>query len=149
MLFDDWLWLLLDVVVWGLCDVVKVMVELGWLIDVCGGDWDVSVLNYVVFCGDVELLVFLFVYGVGWCDLYGFGSDVFGMLLWVLVNELEGVGEVDWEVCVCVLFVYGVLLVVCDLLNLDGVLIDGCVMWFFEVVIDVLFGSDGGWFVLM
>lgn len=131
-----------DAAAWGSAEAVKVMVELGWPIDVRGGDWDASALNHAVFRGDPDLTGFLLAHGASWREKQGFGSDVLGTLSWASVNEPTGNWEPDWIGCARVLVAHGLPRAERDASNSERVLIDGRAMRFSEDVTEALL-ADG------
>lgn len=113
--------LLLELVVIGQDEVVWVMVDVGWFIVICGGDIDGSVLNWVVFCGNVLFVCFLFVYGVYYDECYGYNDNVYGMFSFVFNVEIMFGG--NWLVCVQVLIDVGLFV------------FDKCYVFFEEIVV--------------
>jgi hypothetical protein len=141
---DDRLRLLPDTVAWGSSTAVKIMVELGWPLDVRGGDWDATALNHAVFRGDVDLTVCLLDHGASWRETQGYGSDVLGTLGWASENEPAGVENADWVGCAHALIRHGVPKAERDPEHEDRVLIDGRHMSFSEEVTEVLVGGARG-----
>jgi hypothetical protein len=137
-LAEDKLRLLPDAAAWGSGDAVKTMVELGWPLDVRGGDWHATALNHAVFRGDVDLTTFLLDHGASWRETHGYGSDVLGTLSWASGNEPTVAGSPDWVGCARVLIKHGVPKADRDPERDDRVLIDGRRMTFSEEVADVL-----------
>jgi ankyrin repeat protein len=140
----DRLRLLPDSAAWGSSAAVKVMVELGWPLDMRGGDWDATALNHAVFRGDVELTTFLLDHGASWRETHGHGSDVLGTLGWASQNEPAVAGNPDWVGCARALIKYGVPKAERDPQHEDRVLIDGRRMIFSEEVTDVLVEGASG-----
>ncbi|WP_233828771.1 ankyrin repeat domain-containing protein [Paraburkholderia sp. ZP32-5] len=134
----DRLRLLPDAAAWGSTAAVKTMVELGWPLDVRGGDWDATALNHSVFRGDVDLTAFLLEHGASWRETQGFGSDALGTLAWASQNEPSVAGSPDWAGCARVLIRHGVPKAERDPEHEDRVLIDGRRMSFSGEVTEVL-----------
>lgn len=78
----------------GRADAVRLMVRLGWPLEVTGGDWQASALNLAVFRGDAGMTRFLLEQGANWRSGHGMGDNVCGTLSWASVNEPEPGG--DW-----------------------------------------------------
>ncbi len=67
------------------------MVELGWPIDVRGGDWDASALNLAVFRGDADLTAWLLAHGADWRAEHAYHDNVMGTLSFASTTEpVEG-----------------------------------------------------------
>jgi ankyrin repeat protein len=84
---------------------VKTMVEAGWPIDVCGGDWSASALNLAVYRGDAEMTEFLLKHGANWQQKHGFGGNAMGTLGYASVNNTAFHG--DWLGCAKALVAHG------------------------------------------
>ncbi|MBN3856937.1 hypothetical protein G3N59_26505 [Paraburkholderia sp. Ac-20340] len=134
----DALRLLPDAAAWGSADAVRLMVELGWPIEVRGGDWDASALNHAIFRGDAALTAFLLAHGANWRAAQGYGSDALGTLSWASVNEPAGIARPDWPACARALRAHGLPAIGRDPAHPEHVLIEGRVMRFSEEVIEVL-----------
>ena len=140
-LTPDQLRLLPDAVAWGAHAAARSMVELGWPLDVRGGDWDASALNHAVFRGDAELATFLLERGANWREPHGYGSDVLGTLSWASANEPAAEESPDWVGCARALLRHGVPRAVRAADHENWVLIDGRRMLFSEDVTEVLVGE--------
>jgi len=97
--------LLPDLAQAGQVDAVKVMVRLGWPVDVRGGDWSASALNHAVFRGDVGLTSFLLEHGSSWREEHGYHDNVVGTL--AFASTTEPVEGGDWLGCAKALIARG------------------------------------------
>jgi ankyrin repeat protein len=123
----------------GCRDAVTLMVELGWPIEVRGGDWNASALNMAVFRGDAVLTRFLLDHGADWRATHGFGDNALGTLSWASLNE--PVHDGDWGGCAQVLMAHGLPAVRPDPQDAHGVLIEDEHRQFSDEVVDVLLGT--------
>ena len=118
---DVQLRLLPDLAAEGCRDAVATMVELGWPLEVRGGDWNASALNLAVFRGDAGLSRFLLEHGADWRALHGFGDNAIGTLSWASLNEPADDG--DWVGCAQALAAHGMPAARPDPHSEDGVLV--------------------------
>lgn len=132
--------LLPDTVAWGSADAARVMVELGWPIAVCGGDWNATALNLAVFRGDAGLTDFLLSHGASWHERHGYGDDVLGTLSWTSVNQPVSGG--DWAGCARILIAHGLPMAERDPSDPERVLIEGRQARFSPDVTEVLLGVE-------
>lgn len=135
---QDRLRLLPDSVAWGSKAAVKLMVELGWPIAACGGDWDATALNHAVIRGDAELTAYLLSRGASWRERHGYGDNVLGTLSWASVNEPTWLENPDWAGCARALVAHGLPKAERDPAYPEHVLIEGQSERFSEEVIEVL-----------
>jgi ankyrin repeat protein len=84
---------------------VKTMVEAGWPINVCGGDWSASALNLAVYQGNAEMTEFLLEHGADWQQKHGYGGNAMGTLGYASLNNAEFDG--DWPGCAKALVAHG------------------------------------------
>lgn len=113
-------------------DAVKLMVTLGWPIDVTGGDWAASALNHAVFRGDTDLASFLLDHGASWKEKQGFGDDVCGTLSWASRNQPDG--PADWASCATLLRERGLPVSPAPDDGAGGLMVDGIRRWFSDEV---------------
>lgn len=93
-------------------DAVRLMVELGWPIDVPGGiGWTVSALHHAVARGDAALTQFLLEHGASWTAPNGFDDTVNGTLAFSSRNQLSHDPETggDWVGCAKALVAHGMI----------------------------------------
>lgn len=122
----------------GRRDAVQLMVELGWPLEVRGGDWDASALNHAVFRGDALLTRFLLEHGADWRARHGFGDDAVGTLSWASLNQPVEGG--DWLGCAQALADHGLPPVRPDPDDADGVIVGHRRRLFFDEVTEYLLG---------
>lgn len=70
----------------GRIDAVRLMLALGWPVDV-RGDWDASALNQAAFRGDAEMVRLLLAHGARWHEPNGFGGNALGSCLHAAANQ--------------------------------------------------------------
>jgi ankyrin repeat protein len=86
---------------------VKFMVEIGWPIDVTGGDWGASALNLAVYRGQAEMTEFLLRHGASWEEKHSFGDNAMGTLSFASRAENIEANSGDWIGCAKVLVAHG------------------------------------------
>lgn len=128
-----------DLAAEGASDAVRVMVRLGWPIDVRGGDWKASALNFAVFRGDAPLTLFLLEHGARWTEQHGFGDNVLGTLSWA--SRDRPVENGDWPGCAEALRAHGLPAAEPDARAPDAVVIDGVSRCFPEDVAEILYAA--------
>jgi len=140
---DARLQLLPELAAAGAGGAVRLMVELGWPVEVRGGDWAASALNQAVFRGDSELTRVLLAHGASWRAVHGFDDDVSGTLGWASLNQ--PVNDGDWVGCALALMQHGMPPVRRDPTAAGVVLMEDRQRQFSEEVTAVLLGdtSDG------
>lgn len=116
---------------------VRLMVRLGWPLEVRAGDWNATALNLAIFRGDAATVRFLLEQGADWRTPHGFGDNASGTLSWASLNEPEE-GEGDWPGCAAALLEHG--LPVGGAAQ-GGVLIEGQVKYYADAVTEVLLGT--------
>jgi ankyrin repeat protein len=89
----------------GRRDAVEVMVALGWPIEVRGGDWSASALNFAVFRGDAQLTEFLLDRGALWTSEHDYNDNVMGTLSFASGAQVIAGG--DWLGCARALVAHG------------------------------------------
>lgn len=65
---------------------VRLMLELGWPVDVPGA-WQASALNQAAFRGDAAMVELLLAHGARWHERNGYGGDALGSCLHAACNE--------------------------------------------------------------
>jgi ankyrin repeat protein len=76
----------------GRLDAVRLMLELGWPVDV-RGDWHASALNQAAFRGDAAMVQLLLDHGARWHEPNGYGGDAVGSCLHAATNEPNPSGD--------------------------------------------------------
>jgi hypothetical protein len=76
----------------GRLDAVRLMLELGWPVDV-RGDWHASALNQAAFRGDAAMVQLLLDHGARWHERNGYGGDAVGSCLHAATNEPHSSGD--------------------------------------------------------
>lgn len=138
-LADHQLRLLAELAAEGCSDVVKVMVQLGWPINIRGGDWHASALNHAVFRGEAELTRYLLERGATWTETHGFDDNVCGTLSWASINRPVEGG--DWAGCAEALIENGMPAAYEDPTARDGVIVAGQKRHFSDEVADILLAA--------
>ena len=85
---------------------VRTMVEVGWPIDVTGGDWRASALNHAVFRGDADMTEWLLAHGADWRAQHGYKDNAIGTLSFACMARASEDG--DWLGCAKALLAAGV-----------------------------------------
>lgn len=70
----------------GRLDAVRLMLALGWPVDV-PGDWEASALNQAAFRGDAPMVRLLLDHGARWTERNGYGGNALGSCLHAATNE--------------------------------------------------------------
>jgi ankyrin repeat protein len=86
---------------------VKAMVQAGWPVTVCGGDWNASALNFAVYRGDAGMTEFLLAHGADWQQKHGFGGNAMGTLAHASMNNPAEFEQGDWLACAKTLIAHG------------------------------------------
>ncbi len=116
------------------------MADLGWPIDIRGGDWSASALNQAVFRGDAKLTRHLLLRGASLTDKHGYGDNVCGTLSWASVNR--PVEDGDWLGCAEALVEHGMSFAERDPEHPECVIVDGTRRLFCEEVTAFLLGQE-------
>ena len=111
---------------------VALMVDLGWPVNVRGGDWNASALNHAVFRGNGPLARHLLAHGASWTEEHGYDDNVCGTLSWASMNR--PVEDGDWVACAEALLDYGMPGALRDPENPDRVVVAGAHKRFSEDV---------------
>ena len=121
---------------------VMLMADLGWPLDVRGGDWAASALNQAVFRGDAELCRHLLERGASWTEEHGFGDNACGTLSWASINR--PVEDGDWVGCAQALVDHGMPAAQRDPQHPEHVIVSGARRLFCDEVTAFLLerGSD-------
>ncbi|MEM6481435.1 MAG: ankyrin repeat domain-containing protein [Pseudomonadota bacterium] len=120
----------------GCTEAVRLMAELGWPLDIRGGDWHATVLNHAVFRGDAALVETLLTCGAEWTEEHGFGDNACGTLSWASLNQ--PVPDGDWAGCAKALLRHGMPSAQRDPAHTDTVLVAGVRRRFAEDVTEIL-----------
>jgi ankyrin repeat protein len=123
----------------GCGNAVRTMIEIGWPMEVRGGDWSASALNQAVFRGDAQLTRFLLERGASWTEQHGFGDNACGTLGWASLNEPAADG--DWVACAEALVAHGMPKAHRDPKDPIGIVIDGRSRQFSDDVAAFLVGD--------
>ncbi|MEM9104005.1 MAG: ankyrin repeat domain-containing protein [Pseudomonadota bacterium] len=126
----------------GHSDAVRLMAELGWPLDIKGGDWNATALNHAVMRGDAALTRALIKHGSQWTDEHGFGDNACGTLSWASINSPEPDG--DWVACAEALVAGGLPGAVRDPEHPDRVLMAGVRRHFSDAVTQYLLSVRDG-----
>lgn len=124
----------------GCAGPVILMADLGWPIDIRGGDWAASALNQAVFRGDAALARHLLMRGASWTEEHGYGDNVRGTLGWASINRPVENG--DWVGCAQALVEHGMPSAERDPDHPECVLVDGERCRFSEEVSAFLLGHE-------
>jgi len=124
----------------GCGEAVRLMVDLGWPMQVRGGDWSAGALNHAVFRGDGSLARFLLERGAAWTEEHGFGDNACGTLSWASLNR--PVEEGDWVACAQALVDHGMPRAMPDPQDPSAVLVAGKRRTFSDEVTALLLGED-------
>jgi ankyrin repeat protein len=76
----------------GAFDAVRLMLALGWPVDV-PGPWQASALNQAAFRGDAAMVQLLLAHGARWHEKNGYGGDALGSCLHAGCNEPVAGGD--------------------------------------------------------
>ena len=139
---DDRLRIFPELAAAGCGEAVRLMADLGWPLEVRGGDFDASALNQAVFRGDAALARHLLASGASWKADHAYGDNVCGTLSWASVNRPVENG--DWAGCAEALLAHGMPAAERDPGDPDIVLIDGRKRRFADEVTALLLGEDAG-----
>lgn len=116
------------------------MADLGWPVDIRGGDWSASALNQAVFRGDAALARHLLARGASWTEKHGYGDNVCGTLSWASINA--PVEDGDWVGCAEALVEHGMPFAVRDPEHPEYVTVGGARRSFSEEVSAFLLGHE-------
>lgn len=126
----------------GCGEAVRLMADLGWPLEVRGGDFDASALNQAVFRGDAALARHLLASGASWKADHAYGDNVCGTLSWASVNR--PVEDGDWAGCAEALLAHGMPTAERDPDDPDTVLADGRKRRFSDAITALLLGEEAG-----
>lgn len=76
----------------GRLGAVRLMLALGWPLDV-PGDWQASALNQAAFRGDAAMVRLLLEHGAQWSEPNGYGGDALGSCLHAGTNQPDPAGD--------------------------------------------------------
>lgn len=126
----------------GCGEAVRLMADLGWPLEVRGGDFDASALNQAIFRGDAALARHLLASGASWKADHAYGDNVCGTLSWASFNR--PVEDGDWAGCAEALLAHGMSAAERDPDDPDTVLVDGRKRRFSDEVTALLLGEETG-----
>jgi len=95
-----------DLAAEGHWSAVRTMLEVGWPIDVTGGNWRASALNHAVFRGDAGMTEWLLAHGADWRVQHGYKDNAIGTLSFACMARASEGG--DWLGCAKALLAAGV-----------------------------------------
>lgn len=123
----------------GCGEAVRLMADLGWPLEVRGGDFDASALNQAIFRGDAGLAAHLLARGASWKADHAYGDTVCGTLSWASFNR--PVEDGDWAGCAEALLAHGLPRAERDPSDPEAILLDGKKRRYAEEVTAILLGE--------